>query len=99
MRTFAEQFLLLDEPPHLRVKALVAAIAGPDDELKARALERVEDAALHVHDVLRARIVVDQRDEVGAAKRERARLGIGREAMLRDDRLPLLAGLLAGARG
>ena len=79
-------------------KSRIAAVARPHDQLEARALERVQDAALHVDDVLRARVVVDQRDQERAAKRERARLRIGRKAVLGDDQLHLLARLLAHER-
>ncbi|MNL74380.1 hypothetical protein D3C87_2000110 [compost metagenome] len=69
-----------------------------DDQLKARPLQRVQDALLHVDDIGGAGLIVDHPDQERPAKRQAARLRVGDEAQFVDRRLDSLARILAHER-
>ena len=94
----ARRLLLLHEGPQAFEEVGLVPVAGAQDELKAAVAERVEDAALHVHDVLGTGVVVDQPDEEGPAEGERPGLGVRRVALLADHRLDACPGLVADER-
>ena len=69
--------LTLDEPSNVFQQGRGVAVARMNDQLQARALQRIQHALLHVHDIGRAGVVVDQADQERAPERQAARLGIG----------------------
>ncbi len=94
----AGQFLTLDEVADVLARKSGLSAARMHQQFEAGAADHVENALLHVDDVLRVRLVVDQADEEGALGGEAARHRIGRVADLLDQRLDPLARVLLHER-
>ena len=69
-------------------------LQGCTTSSKTGALHAIQQAQLHVHDVLGVRIVVDEADQERAAEGEPPGLRVGRVAMLGDHRFDARTGFL-----
>ncbi len=90
----AIELLALHEAAHVGQEGGAGAVAGMHHQLKARAAHAVQEAELHVHDILGVGVVVDQPDQERPAEGQAAGLGVRRIAGLGDHRLDALAGFL-----
>jgi len=75
------------------------AITGADDQLVARAGKALEYAGLDIDDVLRVRLVGNQRDELRAAQCQGPCLRVRLVAVLVDDFQDLVAGFTLDQAG
>ena len=93
-----EQPLPLQEQPHIVEHPRRGAVDRPHHHFEIGAVQRLEDALLHVEHHLRVGIVVDQPDQEVAPKRQRPRLRIGHVAEVADHLLDPLARFLVEQR-
>ena len=61
-----------------------SAVHGLENQLIICGHQRIENAALHVHNILWAGVVVCESDQEGLSERKRAGLRVGSKAVLGD---------------
>ena len=94
----AVRLVLQDEGSYPFTIIVFATITWTQNELKSRVAQRIQDAALHIDDILRAWVVIDEPDQERLAEGEGTRLRVRREPSLRDDFLHFFAGLFTYKR-